>query len=85
MRQRYLGGRVFRAWIREPSLRSTSENQSTLVEHWDRASWTFSPTSNVGFSDTLDATASIDGNAWLVGSYFNAAISSTLVLGVTSI
>ena len=59
-----------------------SGNQSTLVEHWDGTSWTISPaTPNLGFSDTLDAAAAIDGTVWLVGIYFGGpAISSTLVL-----
>lgn len=63
-----------------------SGNQSTLVEHWNGTNWTINSTPNLGFSDTLDGAAAIDGLVWPVGTYFGGpVISSTLVLSAAGI
>lgn len=58
-----------------------SGRQLTLVEHWDGAQWTVSPSPNRGSSDTLFGVAAIaPGKVWIGGTALVPPAFNTLVL-----
>jgi hypothetical protein len=51
--------------------RDRAGNQHALIEHWDGAAWTVTPSPNANsFGDALSAIAAVDAaHAWAVGAY----------------